>query len=149
MTGTALGGMAATGLSWSALDAAGPDVPQPPRRQPLTVQPIFTYPVPKRQPQTSWRSWGGIQTQEDVEAEAARIRGELERLKTAADFPMEVLPLAQIRTPDQLARVEGLSRADALILYAAGDGGGDLMASINPIAALLRPSSVRAVLLLV
>jgi hypothetical protein len=128
--------MAATGLTWSALDAAGPDVPQPPRRRPLTVQPIFTYPLPERQPQTSWRSWGGIQTKQDVEAEAARIRGELERLKTAADFPLELLPLAQVRTPDQIAKIDGLARADALLLYAAGDGGGDLMASVNSIAAL-------------
>ncbi len=47
---------------------------------------------------------GGIQSQQDVEAEAARIRGELDNLKGAADFPVEFLPLAQLRTRDQLAK---------------------------------------------
>jgi hypothetical protein len=134
--GAALGSVALAGLSWSALAAAEPAVPQAPPRRGLVVKPIFTYPAPARRPQTSWRSWGGIQTQEDVEAEATRIRGEIDNLKTAADFPLEFLPLATIRTSDQLAKLDDLGKADVLLLYAAGDGGGDLMASINPIAAL-------------
>jgi len=134
--GAALGGMALTGLSWSALGAAGPEVPQAPPRRPLIVKPIFTYPLPSHRPQTSWRNWGGIQTQEDVRSEAARIRGELDKLKGAADFPLEFLPLAQIRTSDELAKLDDLGKADVLLLYAAGDGGNNLMASINPIAAL-------------
>jgi hypothetical protein len=133
--GAVPGGMALTGLSWSALAAAELDVPQAPRRRPLLVKPIFTYPVPSRRPQTSWRNWGGIQTRQDIEAEAARIRGECDKLKAAADFPLDFLPLAQLRTPDQLANVDDLGKADVLLLYAAGDGGGNLMASINPIAA--------------
>jgi hypothetical protein len=134
--GAALGGVALTGLSWSALVAADPDVPQAPQRRPLRVKPIFTYPVPSRQPQSSWRNWGGIQTQQDIEAETTRIRGEIDKLKAMADFPLEFLPLAQIRTPDQLAKVDDLDKSDVLLLYAAGDGGGDMMASINPIAKL-------------
>ncbi len=140
LSGAALGGVAVGGLSSTLLEAAEPDVPAPPRRRPLVVQPIFTYPLPTRRPHTSWRSWGGIQTQEDVEAEAARIRGELQGLETTADFPLKFRPLASIRTADQLARIDGLDQADALLLYAAGDGGGDLMASINPIAALGKPT---------
>jgi hypothetical protein len=131
-----LGGMVVTGLTWSALAAAGPGLPRASQRRPLVVKPIFTYPLASRRQQTSWRNWGGIQTPEDVEAEAARIRGELDKLKAAADFPLNVLPLAQIRTVDQLAKVDDVGKADVLLLYAAGDGGGDLMASINPIAAL-------------
>ena len=132
----ALGGMALTGLNWSALEAADPEVPQAPQRRPLLVKPIFTYPLPSRRSQTSWRNWGGIQTQQDVEAEAARIHGEIDKLKAVADFPLDFLPLAQIRTPDQLAKVDDLGKADVLLLYAAGDGGNNLMGSINPIAAL-------------
>ena len=131
-----LGGMALTGLNWPALAAAEPALPQAPPRHPLLVKPIFTYPVPVRGLQTSWRNWGGIQTPADVEAESARIHGEMDRLQATADFPLKFLPLARIRTQDQLARLDDLAQADALLLYAAGDGGGDLMGSINPVAAL-------------
>lgn len=133
--GAALGGLALAGLSGPAL-AAGPDLPQPAPRQPLVVKPVFTYPLPTRRAQTSWRHWGGIQTQQDVEAEAARIGGELDKLKAAADFPLDLLPLAKLRKGADLAKADDLARADVVLLYAAGDGGNDLMASINPIAAL-------------
>jgi hypothetical protein len=136
LEGEALFGTALTGLGWSALAAESEESPAAPPRRPLVVQPIFTYPLTTRRQQTSWRNWGGIETQQDVEQEAARIRGELDRIKAAADFPLTIRPLASMRTPDGLARIEGLAQADALVVWAAGDGGGDLMAAMNPIAAL-------------
>ena len=129
-------GTALAGLSWSALVAAGGELPQAPPRRPLVVQPIFTYPLATRRAQTSWRNWGGIETQQDVEAETARIRGELDKLRAEADFPVNMLPLAAIRTPNELPGIGGLAKADALLVWAAGDGGGNLMAAMNPIAAL-------------
>ena len=98
------------------------------------VKPIFTYPLPTRRPQTSWRNWGGIQTREDVRQETVRIRGELDKLKAAADFPLEFLPLASIRRPDELSRLADVATADALLVWAGGDGGGHLMANVNTIA---------------
>ncbi len=126
-----LGGAALTGLSWSMLAAPeGGDEPAPPRRT-LVVKPVFTYPLPVRQHQTSWRAWGGIQTEEDAVQEVARIRKELDQLKAAADFPVEFLPLAKVRGIGQLSAVRDIAKADVLLFYSAGDGAGDLMAEVN------------------
>src|SRR3990172_3878538 len=85
----ALGGVALTGLSWSALAATGPEVHPAPPRRPLVVKPVFIYATYKPAKQTSWRSWGGIQTQQDADQEVARIKGELDKLRTTVDFPVQ------------------------------------------------------------
>jgi len=86
---------------------------------------------------SSWRNWGGIQTEEDVQAEIARIHGELDQLKAKADFPLEFLPLATVRRPEELAsHNDEINAADALLFYAGGDGGGNLMANVNHIDSL-------------
>jgi hypothetical protein len=75
-----------------------------------------------------------MQTEEDVQAEIARIHGELGQLKTKADFPLEFLPLATVRQPGELAaHNDDIKAADALLFYAGGDGGGNLMANVNHI----------------
>jgi hypothetical protein len=119
-----VGGAVLTGLSWSLL-AAGENAtemePAPPRR-PLVLKPILIYDIPKRQPQQSWRSWGGIHTQEDADAEVARIKAELDKLQAAADFPLQVLPVAQAPGGKDLntgGDVE-VAAADVLLLCAAG-----------------------------
>jgi len=130
--GLGLIGTALTGLSWSMISAA--EAESAPRRRALVVKPIFTYPKPQRRPQRSWRNWGGIQNEEDVQAEIARIHGELDQLKTKADFPLEFLPLAVVRRPDELAaHNDEINAADAILFYAGGDGGGNLMANVNHI----------------
>ena len=53
---------------------------------------------------TSWRSWGGIQTQQDAEAEAARIRGELEKLPRPPTFPSRSCPWPWDATTRSLPR---------------------------------------------
>lgn len=128
-------GTALTGLTWSTARGAELE-PSAPRRA-LVVQPIFTYPLPQRQPMTSWRNWGGIQSEADVQAEVARIQGELRQLESMADFPLRFLPLVTARRPDELApHQDDIQRADALLFYAGGDGGGDLMANVNHIDGL-------------
>lgn len=47
------------------------------QRQALIVKPLFTYDIPIRRDQTSWRSWGGIQTEKDAAEEIIRIQDEL------------------------------------------------------------------------
>jgi hypothetical protein len=128
-------GTALTGLTWAT--ARGAELDPPPPRRPLVVQPIFTYPLPQRQPMASWRNWGGIQSEADVQAEVARIQGELGQLQSTADFPLQFLPLVTVRRPEELAPHQGdIQRADALLFYAGGDGGGNLMANVNHIDGL-------------
>lgn len=128
---SALAGGGLAGLTWSVLREAAAEAPAAPPRRSLRVKPILTYPKPVPQPQTSWRNWGGIQSSDDVAQEVQRIHRELEGLKTSADFPLEVLPLAQVRGPAELAALNDVPSADALLVYAAGDGAGDLMAEVN------------------
>ena len=132
--GLGLLGTALTGITWSPASAA--ELEPPPKRRALVVKPIFTYPKPERTPQTSWRNWGGIQSAADVRAEEARIHTELEQLKAQAACPLEFLPLATVRRPEELsAHQSDLQAADVLLFYSAGDGGGDLMTNVNHVDA--------------
>ncbi len=122
----AMGTVAMTYLSMSELMAGEKAIPAAPPRKPLVVKPVLTYDTPSPQKQTSWRAWGGIQTQQDAEAEAARIRGELDKLCAVADFPMTIRPLAMGRNAEELAPAkEEIASADVAVLYAAGGGGAD------------------------
>jgi hypothetical protein len=142
--GKAALGAAAVSALWSEL-AAGSDSPEPPpSRRPLLVKPILTYWIPQRQPQTSWRSWGGIETKADVEQEVARIRGELERLRAQADFPVEFLPVLPVEQSAQVKNAKDVATADAVLVYAAG-GAQELLDSLNtlgkPLVFFLREKS--------
>jgi hypothetical protein len=125
--GAALGGLALGGLTWSALRAAESDVIQAPPRAPLTVKPIFTYTTYNRAPQTSWRSWGGVQTQEAVDREIPKIQEELKKLEAGADFPLKFLPLSAVRNAGEVAALQDAKTADAVLVYAC-DGGDALHA---------------------
>jgi len=117
----ALGGIALAGLSWSALAAEQADDPAPPPRRPLVVKPVLTFDLPTRRPQSSWRNWGGVQTREDVDNELARIKGELDKLQAAADFPLTFLPVVAGRNAGELAAAKDeIASADVTLLYAAG-----------------------------
>jgi len=117
---TALGSVASTGLTWPLLagqtEAAGETF----RPAPLRVKPLFLYEIPERRSQTSWRSWGGIQTEADAREEAARIRGELEALGRRADFAVEFLPVAPVRKAADLSAARDIADAHVLLVYAAG-----------------------------
>jgi L-fucose isomerase-like protein len=125
-----LGGIALTGLTWTALKAAERELPSAPRRRPLVVKPVLTYEIPQRREQSSWRAWGGIQTQRDLDAELARIRGELDKLKAQADFPLDFRPLSAGQGAEGLAAAkEEIAAADACLVYAAGGWGALEMAA--------------------
>ncbi|MHC4556348.1 MAG: sugar isomerase [Planctomycetota bacterium] len=119
MGGAAALGVALTGLTWSTLSAGNPPVAAAPSRRPLRVKPILLYSTYTPRPQSSWRNWGGIETQEQADAEVVRIRGELKQMKATADFPAEFLPVSAIRGPNDLASISDLSGADTIVLYAA------------------------------
>jgi hypothetical protein len=115
-------GAALTGLTWASVAAAEAEGPAGPVRKPLVVKPILTYDTPKPRHQTSWRSWGGIHTQDAAEKELRLIKQELAGIKNEADFPVEFLPASGVRNADELAKVADLDKADTYIVYAAGGG---------------------------
>ncbi len=132
-----VGAAAAAGLAFPALDAfaADPALALPVRGplplKPLKVQPVLTYALPQRREHTSWRSWGGIQTEPDVTAEKNRISAELAKLKAKADFALEILPLAAVaNVKDAAAAAQG--DYDTMLVYAAGGGGDILQKLISP-----------------
>jgi hypothetical protein len=83
------------------------------------VLPVLTYGIPKRQEATSWRSWGGIQTEAQASAEKERIARELAQMAQSSEFPIEVLPVVGVTSGAQAAAM-GVPAHDVLILYAAG-----------------------------
>ena len=86
---------------------------------PLRVKPVLGYYVCQRREKTSWRSYGGLQSRAEVDGEARRIEGELKRLSSQADFPIDMLPLASFDNTQQAKEVAG-SDCDAFLVYAAG-----------------------------
>jgi len=114
------------GLALPALNLGAADVPAAKARpgrivKTLRVQPVLTYGLPKRREATSWRGWGGIQTEADVTAEKQRIAGELAKLKSKADFPIEIAPLTTATGKQQAANI-AQGDYDAMLIYAAGAG---------------------------
>jgi hypothetical protein len=109
-------------LTWSAVSAAESGDRAGPQRRALVVRPILTYDTPTPRSETSWRSWGGIQTQQHAEEELARIQKELNALNQRADFPMEILKPVGVRNAQELAALNYTGKADVSIVYAAGAG---------------------------
>jgi hypothetical protein len=114
-------GAAAAGLALAGASAAqsGEPARQQPIRTALKVQPALMYATPQRRQQTSWREWGAIQTEQDASSEKERIQGELAQLKKTAEFPLEILPLAPVKTVDDAAQV-AKGAHDVTLVYAAG-----------------------------
>ncbi len=121
VSSVALASAAITGLSWSAVSAAQKSDTAPKRRA-LKVKPILVYSIPKRRHQSSWRSWGGIQTEDDASKEVALIKSELNKLRAKADFPVEFQPVSRVHGKGDLASVNDLDKADVIMVYAAGGG---------------------------
>ncbi|MHB0960361.1 MAG: hypothetical protein ACYC0X_08745 [Pirellulaceae bacterium] len=117
----AITGLALSGLSWPAIASVQDEEDAAPGRRPLVVKPILVHRISTRAPQTSWRIWGGLQTQEDADREAVRINEELTGLQANADFPLKFLPVTLVYDAKQLDGVGDLPAADVLLLYAAGD----------------------------
>jgi hypothetical protein len=117
---TALGSVAAGGLTWPLLAGRARPADEIYRPAPLNVKPILVYEIPQRRPQTSWRSWGGIATEAEARAEASRIQGELAALSKKAEFPLEFLPVSSIRQAADVAVLRDIADAQVLLVYAAG-----------------------------
>lgn len=129
-TATGVSTMVFSSLSLQALRADTGRAAAPQGR-PLRIQPALVYQVPARREGTSWRSWGSIQTEEQAQEEKARIEGELQQMKAGAGFPLELLPVAMVKTT---AEAEALAKGDhdGVLIYAAGGWVDTLEALANP-----------------
>ncbi len=127
---SALGTVALSGLSWSALASIQTDKKNNIGRSVLIVKPIFTYEIPIRRDQTSWRAWGGIQTEKDAHQETMRIQRELKSLQSKANFPVDFLPVSRVRETSDLSSITDIQSADLYLVYAAG-GKMDIFDSLN------------------
>jgi len=112
------------GVALSTLDLRAADDPGLPRRgpiprRPISVQPVLTYEVPQRREATSWRPWGGIQTDADANQEKARIERELLEMVRGADFPVEVRPVQAVKTAESAANLAGGDH-DVMMIFGAG-----------------------------
>ncbi|MBM3747386.1 MAG: sugar isomerase [Acidobacteria bacterium] len=118
----------ARAAEWAA-DLWDPERPFLKLGRPLKVQPVLMYSLPKRREQTSWKSWGGIQTQESAAAEVNRITEELKALSTQAEFALEPLPVVKVTSVEEAARARN-PQADVTIIYPATGSGAMLRAAI-------------------
>ncbi len=93
-----------------------------PRGVTLRVKLALVYQIPTRQEKTSWRWYGGVQTMDDVNKEAARLQKDLAELAAASDFPVEFLPLTLVGDPAQAKEVAAGDQDVTLIFGACGYG---------------------------
>ncbi|MCL2118340.1 MAG: hypothetical protein FWH27_07945 [Planctomycetaceae bacterium] len=125
IAGAAAAGSVLGGLSWNSIlmGASAQQIPMPPGRVPLVVKPILLHDLPQRSERTvSWRNWGGVQTQEDADKEAARITAELADIKKTADFPVEFMEVTTATNMANMVEHADIAKADLLIVYGAGHG---------------------------
>lgn len=108
--------------------AAASAADEPGRRRTLRVQPVLIYQLFKRRPQTSWRPWGGLFTEVEIGEEKNRIGSELETLGKTAGYPLEMLPLREVRSVEE-GQAVAAGDYDALLMYAA-TGGVKLLESV-------------------
>jgi L-fucose isomerase-like protein len=102
-----------------------PDRPFEVHGKPLRVLPLLMYRVAQKKAASSWKSWGGVQTHDSASEEAGRIAGELGPLAARAGFPMEILPVRKVTSPEDAQQVRGIEH-DVLVLYPA-TGSGELL----------------------
>lgn len=115
----ALGGvglLAATPARAAAL-APVPGTPLPPGK-PLRLKPVLTYALDQPREKTSWRSYGGLRTREDVDREIQRLGEELNALRAKAEFPVDLLPLTTVNSSAEATALAGTD-CDAFLVFAA------------------------------
>ncbi len=129
--GSTLGGAVLSGCVTAGKKAAV-ERPRPTvAKKELVVQPVLSYRIYPRAEKTSWRPWGAIHTEADVEQEVARITQELADLTKKAEFPVKILPVVKVTSPDQGAQV-CKSDCDVMLIYGANGDGADMESLISP-----------------
>jgi L-fucose isomerase-like protein len=118
-------GFGTSSLAQSKSQDWDPDNPPVCTGKALTVQPILMYSAAQKREATSWKSWGGVQSDEAAKAEAQRISKELSELSSRCEFPVKIRPVATIKSTSEAAQVHG-NEYDVVLVYAA-TGSGELL----------------------
>ncbi len=118
-TTVALGGLSwLTDLPASAASAGRvASTPLPPGAA-LRVQPVLIYQLPVRRERTSWRAYGGLQSQADVDREVKRLKNDFRQMTAKAEFPLEFLPLRAVNN-DAGLQAACAAACDAFLVCAA------------------------------
>jgi hypothetical protein len=115
-----------------ARDLWNPERPLTAIGKPLQVQPILIYATPAPKEKSSWKSWGGVQTDAAAATEARHIDEELKTLSGQAEFGLQPLPAIKVKTPEEAARARAAVPAGAVtIVYPATGSGAALRAAIG------------------
>ena len=126
-------GLAGTNLLLSSQTAKGQDWaatnPFSISGKNLVVQPVLIYSLSKKRPATSWRPWGGLQTEADISAEVERITKELLDLQQKCSFPVKILSVVKIDSVDKAVNIANANNYDVPIVYAAS-GGTELLETV-------------------
>ncbi len=127
-----VGAAATAGLGMAdSVAAAAPPAPFDPQRplevggKALRVLPVFMHVTFTPQDKRSWKSWSDVNNPKTAAEEAGRINKELAALRSRCDFPIELLPLATVNTPEQAAKLHETDY-DAILLFPA-TGGANLL----------------------
>jgi len=96
----------------------------------LRIQPVLMYSTSQKREATSWKSWGGIQTERAASEEADRISRELKSLSADADFPLQVLSIAKVKSVEEARQVRSGDH-DVMLVYPATGSGRVLQACIS------------------
>jgi len=129
----AVSGCATTGARRAPVAAARGEArirPTRPRKT-LVVQPALAYHLFHRHEQTSWRPWGGLHTEDDVQQEIARIDGELKALKARTEFPVEFRSVARVTNKAEAVVLRD-GDADVMLVYAATGGLDEIETLLSP-----------------
>lgn len=124
LAGATAAGSVLGGLSLNSIlsGAQSETLPMPLSRVPLVVKPILVYSAPQRRERTSWRSWGGVDSEETAREEVGRITAELDGIKKSADFPVEFLEVTAVGNMADMTEHPDVLKADLLLIYGAGIG---------------------------
>lgn len=124
LAGASAVGVALGGLSWNSVvqGMASDELPMPAQRERLLVKPILVHDLPKKKERSSWRNWGGIDSEETAGEEVGRINVELSVIKKQADFPVDFMEVTAVTDMGRMIDHPDVEKADVLIVYGAGSG---------------------------
>lgn len=133
VSGSAVGAAALTGCATTAAPGAAACAAMPrPRpnleKKALVVQPTLTYNIYNRHEAASWRPWGGLHTEADVQQEINRIETELGAMADQAEFPLIFRSVARVTNAGEAATLRD-GDADVMLVFGAS---GEIEPLISP-----------------